>query len=146
LPPAAAAPPTPGTGSFTTQSSSLSPEELYRTALGDYTRGNYDLAITGFRDYVRNYPGTSQAGNSQYWLAESYFSQRNYHQAVQEFGVVLRDFGDSPKVPSALFKQGEAYLQLSDSGRASAAFCELVAKYPKTREAQLARERNPRCR
>ena len=128
------------------QSALLAPEEVYRNALNDYTKGNYDLAIAGFRTYIQNYPKTSLVPNAQYWLGESYYSQKNYAQAVEEFDVVIRDFPDSPKVPSALFKQGDAYLQTNDTKRATAVLCELMTKYAKTREAHLARERNIRCR
>jgi tol-pal system protein YbgF len=131
----------------------LPPEEIYKNALSDYTKGNYDLAIAGFRTYIENYPRTSLVPNAQYWLAESYYGQKNYAQAIQEFEVVIRDFPDSPKAPSALFKQGDALLQTGDTRRATAALCELTdtkSKYSKTREAQLAREkmreRNIRCR
>jgi tol-pal system protein YbgF len=127
------------------QQALLPPEDVYRSALNDYTKGNYDLAIAGFRTYIQNYPRTSLIPNAQYWLGESYYSQRNYAQAVEEFDVVIRNYPDSPKVPSALFKQGDAYHQMNDAKRETAALCELVTKYPKTREARLARERNVRC-
>jgi len=124
----------------------LPPEEVYKNALSDYTKGNYDLAIAGFRTYTQNYPRTSLVPNAQYWLGESYYSQKNYAQAIEEFDVVIRDFSDSPKVPSALFKQGDAYLQMGDTKRATTVLCELMNKHGKTREARLARERNIRCR
>jgi TolA-binding protein len=60
--------------------------------------------------------------------------------------VVVREHPDSAKVPSALFKQGEAHLQLGDSKQATAVFCELIGKHGKTREARLARDKNIRCR
>jgi TolA-binding protein len=60
--------------------------------------------------------------------------------------VVIREFPDSPKVPSALFKQGDAYQQAGDSKQAATVLCELIAKHGKTREARLAREKNVRCR
>ena len=118
---------------------------MYRNALSDYTNGNYGLAISGFRTYIQNYPKTSLVANAQYWLGEAYYSQKNYAQANQEFDVVIRDFPDSPKVPSALFKQGDALLQMGDTRRAIATLCELVTKHARTREARLARERNIRC-
>jgi tol-pal system protein YbgF len=114
--------------------------------LSDYTKGDYDLAIDGFRSYLKNYPRTSLAANAQYWLAECYFSQKNYTQAIDEFDVVTREYADSPKVPSALFKQGEAYLQMGDTKQATTVLCELISKHGKTREARLARDKNLRCR
>jgi tol-pal system protein YbgF len=124
----------------------LPPEELYKNALSDYTKGNYDLANAGFKTYIQSYPKTSLVPNAQYWLGESYYSQKNYAQAIEEFDVVIRDYPDSPKVPSALFKQGDAYLLLGDTKRATTVLCELLSKHPRTREARLARERNIRCR
>ena len=124
----------------------LPPEDLYKAALSDYTKGDYDLAITGFRTYVKAYPRTSLTPNAQYWLGECFFSQKNYAQAVEEFDVVVREYPDNPKVPSALFKQGEAYLQMGDTKQATTALCELIAKHGKTREARLARDKNVRCR
>ncbi len=124
----------------------LPPEELYKAALSDYTKGEYDLAITGFRTYLKSYPRTSLTPNAQYWLAECYFSQKNYTQAIEEFDVVIREYADNPKVPSALFKQGEAYLQAGDTKQATTVLCELINKHGKTREARLARDKNIRCR
>jgi len=124
----------------------LPPEELYKAALSDYTKGDYELAITGFRMYLKGYAQTSLAPNAQYWLGECYFSQKNYAQAVEEFDLVIREHPDNPKVPSAMFKQGEAYLQLGDTKQATGVFCELIGKHGKTREARLARDKNIRCR
>ena len=60
--------------------------------------------------------------------------------------MVIHEYPDSPKVPSALFKQGDAYLQAGDTKQATAVLCELINKYGKTREARLARDKNIRCR
>ena len=60
--------------------------------------------------------------------------------------MVVREYSDSPKVASALFKQGDAYLQLGDTKQATSVLCELINKYGKTREARLARDKNIRCR
>jgi len=121
------------------------PEEVYQSAMGDYQRGDFDFAIAGFRTYLRNYPETSLAADAHYWLADSYFSLKNYVQAIEEFGRMLRAYPDSGNIPGALLKQGEAYLALGDSRQAAATLCELIRKHPRTGEARLARERNVRC-
>ena len=141
-PPVPVAPPPPRPAPQTL----LPPEEIYKAALSDYTKGEYDLAITGFRSYLKAYPKTSMAPNAQYWLGECYYGQKNYPQAIEEFDVVIQEYPDSPKVPSALFKQGDAYLQAGDTKQATTVLCELINKYGKTREARLARDKNIRCR
>jgi len=59
--------------------------------------------------------------------------------------VVVRNYGNSPEAPLALFKLGEAYRELQDQEQATRVLCELTAKYPNTREAQLAAGQGLRC-
>src|SRR5688500_4254323 len=44
--------------------------ELYSQAYADYARGNYDLALQGYREYLRYYPDTDLSDNAQYWIGE----------------------------------------------------------------------------
>lgn len=119
----------------------VSPEELYRTALNDYARGSYELAISGFRSYLEWFPQTTLAPSTQYWLGEAYFSQGKFLEALHEFEGVVRGYPESPKVPSAMLKQGYAYLELKKIDQARGVFRELIKQFPKTSEARLARER-----
>ena len=123
-----------------------SSEEIYNAALSEYTEERYNLAITRFRSYLKDFPKTSMAPNAQYWLAESYYGQKNYPQAIEEFDLVIRDYPDSPKVPSALSKQADAYVQMGDTKQATGVLCWLINKYGGSREARLARDKNIRCR
>src|SRR5262245_43868584 len=50
------------------------PEQAYQAAYIDFSKGNYPLAIQGFREFVRRYPDSDLADNAQYWIGESFFS------------------------------------------------------------------------
>jgi TolA-binding protein len=41
-------------------------EQLFAAAYSDFSRGNYDLALSEFRQYVEIYPGSELADNAQY--------------------------------------------------------------------------------
>lgn len=145
LPPAAAAP-APGTApaaapAAPTAALGATPDEVYKAALNDYTKGNYDLAISGFRTYIQLFPKTSLVGNAQYWLGEAYYSQRNFPEAIREFETVIKSHADSNKVPSAMLKQGYAYLELGETARGTAVLRELMNRFKNSREARLAQER-----
>lgn len=118
-----------------------SPEKVYRDGLSDYTKGNYDLAIQSFRTYLTFYPKTSLVPNAQYWLAESYYSKREFLRAIREFDKLVRQHPGSSKVPSAMLKQGYAYLELGEPTQGQSVLRELVAKFPRSREARLAQDR-----
>ena len=51
---------------------------LYNNALRDYQAGKNDLAAQEFADYVKYYPNTDLAGNSNFYLADIQFRQGNY--------------------------------------------------------------------
>ncbi len=142
-PTVAAPPPSPGTPPVreTIEVAVLDPREIFRAANEDYVRGRYDLAILGFRDYLKRYPNTELASSSQYWIGECYLAQQNYAQAVEEFQKLLDVYPQSPKVPSALYKQGLAYLELGKTGKALKALETVSSQFPTTTEAGHAAER-----
>jgi len=55
----------------------LEPTEAYNQAKSDYDKGNFDLAIAGFENYLKQFPDASQADSAQYWIGECYYSGRN---------------------------------------------------------------------
>ena len=119
----------------------VNPKQLYDAAYLDLTKGKYNLAITGFSNYLKYFPETELADNAQYWLGECYYAKKNYTKAAIEFHQVLEDYSTGDKVPSALYKLGLSLLELKSVGQANKYFEELVNKYPHTQEAKLAQEK-----
>jgi TolA-binding protein len=78
-----------------------SADELYSHALSDYTKGNYESAINGFRSIVDLYPNFRRLPNARYWLGESYYSQKNYDQAIKEFELLIKQFPKSQEAKRA---------------------------------------------
>lgn len=119
----------------------VDPQKLYETSYLDLTKGNYDLAITGFTNYLKYFPETEMAGNAQYWLGECYYAKKNYTRAAIEFHKVLENYSTGAKVPSALYKLGLSLLELKSAIQAEKYLQELIEKFPNTQEAKLAQEK-----
>lgn len=117
------------------------PQALYQTAYSDYLRGNYDLAILGFRQYLESFPDTELADNASYWIGESYFSQGKYDQAIREFDKILGDYPRSDKTASAILKKGYAYAELGRGTDAALQLRRVIREFPDSDEANLARQR-----
>jgi tol-pal system protein YbgF len=117
------------------------PQALYQTAYNDYLRGNYDLSILGFRQYLESFPDTELADNASYWIGECYFSQGKYDQAIREFDNILRSYERSDKTASALLKKAYAYIELGQISRGVDQLRSVIETYPGTDEANLARQR-----
>jgi len=116
------------------------PDQLFSAAYGDYSKGNYDLAISEFRQYVATYPSSEMADNAQYWIGEALFGQKKFNEAIAEFDLVSAQFPKGDKVPAARFKKGMALLELGQRDTARAEFQALIRTYPRSNEAVLARQ------
>ena len=130
-----------GGGGSPGPSQTADPQALYQSAYNDYLRGNYDLAVRGFNEYLRSFPDTEQSDNAAYWIGECYFSQGRYRQAIGEFDKMLNRYPRSDKLASALLKKGYAYLELNQREQGVVQLQHVLRQYPGTDEANLARQR-----
>lgn len=117
------------------------PAQLYNSAYEDYMRGNYDLAIQGFSEYLRRYPETELADNALYWIGECNYSKKDYDKAIDTFTQLLNTYKTSDKAAAALLKKGFAYLEKGDKSQAVINLQYVVFEYPASPEATLAKER-----
>jgi tol-pal system protein YbgF len=117
------------------------PLSIYRSAYSDYHRGNFDLAIQGFTEFLRNNPGSDLADNAAYWIGESRLSQKKYAEAIQQFDSVIKNYSRSDKVPAALLKKGYAYMELGEKAQGIVQLQYVVHEHPRSNEASLARQR-----
>jgi tol-pal system protein YbgF len=120
------------------------PRELYSQAYADFARGNYDLAIQGFTEYMKNYPDTDFTDNAQYWIGECYYGKKEYEQAIDAWNTLFRDFESSDKVPDGRVKKGMALERLGRRSQALVEYRYVLDRYPDSPAARIARERlNP---
>lgn len=146
--PVAAVPPRPTTGA-------LQPQDIYQAAYIDFSKGSYSLAIAGFREFLRRYPDHELAGSAQYWIGEAYLAlargftdssqgdkaNESLEQAVQEFKKVQANYPRADKVPTALYKEALALIDLKQPALAQARLQYLVDNFPRAEETSMARER-----
>jgi tol-pal system protein YbgF len=128
-------------------------EESYQAAYLDFSKGLYPLAVSGFRDFLRRFPDSALADSAQYWIGEAYFSmaratasqpdkaRENLEQAVQEFRKVIVAYPRGSKVPTALYKEALALVELKQTALAQARLQYLIEHFPQSEEAPLAKER-----
>jgi tol-pal system protein YbgF len=134
-------PQAPPTGNPGGNGPSADPQALYNGAYNDYLKGNYDLAMREFQEYLDNFPGTDLADNATYWIGECYYRQRRFRQAVDQFDAVLAKFPRSDKVAAATLKKGYAHLELGERPQGVVQLRQVIRQYPNSDEANLARQR-----
>jgi tol-pal system protein YbgF len=117
----------------------ISADTLYHNALRDYTTGNYDLSRQEFNDYIRNFPSSDLASNSQFYLGEIFYSQDDYKDAITAYDLVITKYPLSTKQPSALLKKAQAENNLKEKTSAIRDLREVVNKYPGSDESRRAK-------
>jgi len=117
------------------------PVQVFSAAYGDYLRGNYQLAIEQFRQFLTRFPQSEQADDAQYWIGEAFFSQGLYDQALAELDLLLTTYPQGDKVPAARLKKGLALLALNQTENGIKELRQLFNEYPESAEAAAAKQR-----
>jgi len=129
-----------GVGDSTGTASSMG-VDYYDAAVHDLSTGNYDLAEVGFLQFLEKYPSSDLADDARYGLAETYYSRKNYDQAIEEFRRVIAMSPKGSKTPAAMLKLGLCYRALQNSRDASKVWQDLISSFPYSDEAKVAQQR-----
>jgi tol-pal system protein YbgF len=119
----------------------MSPQEAYSMAYNDYLKGNYDLAIDGFKLYRQQFPASPLADNALYWIGECRYSQKKYEEAIDAFDELILSYPQGDKAAAAHLKKGLSFIELGRKPEALAALKLLVAKYPLEEESRIAQDK-----
>ena len=122
-------------------STHLSPKEVYNMAYSDYRKGNFELAIDGFKMYREQFPESPLADNSLYWIGECYFSQKKYAEAIEQFNELLLHYPRGDKIPAAYLKKGISLMELGKKEESIVVFKLLISKYPLEEETKIAQQK-----
>ncbi len=126
-------PPPPAAGSAAGAAApAVSAETSYNNAYRDYMKGQNDLALQEFADYVKNFPDTADAPTAQYYIGYIYFnSGTNYADAAKAFDDVLERWPENPKTADAMYYKGVALQKLGQKTAAAKVLKDYIAKYPR---------------
>ncbi|MBN1272602.1 MAG: tol-pal system protein YbgF [Candidatus Aminicenantes bacterium] len=119
----------------------LSPLEVYNNAMADYLKGNFALAIEGFKLYLEKFPESPLADNSLFWIGECYFSLKQYPEAITSFNDLILNYPEGDKIPTAYLKKGLSLIELDKRDEAIAVFRLLISKFPYEEDAKIAQEK-----
>ena len=116
-------------------------KKLYELNLSLYRSGNVKEAIAGFKNFLSKYPKSSLADNAQFWIGECYMSLGKYEQAILAYQDVMKKYGKGNKVPGSMLRQAIAFNEIKDKTSAKLLLKKLIKRYPKSKEAAIARKK-----
>jgi tol-pal system protein YbgF len=119
----------------------IEPTDAYRQAKSDYDKGNFELALAGFQNYVAQFPDTTQTDKAQYWVGECYYSLKDFNKAIAAFAKVITNYPKSDKIAGAKLKIGLSYLNERNPTKAKEYLHKVIKEHPGTNEAAIAKDR-----
>ncbi|HXO19818.1 MAG TPA: tol-pal system protein YbgF [Thermoanaerobaculia bacterium] len=119
----------------------VDPKALYEAAYNDYLKGNYDLSMREFQEYLANFPDTDLSDNATYWIGETFYRQRKFRQAIEQYDLVMSRYPRGDKLASAQLKKAYAFLELGERSQGIGLLRQVVRQHPTSDEANLARGR-----
>lgn len=115
-------------------------QQTYQIAYNLIKEKKYNEAVAALQKMLKKYPSGQFAANAHYWLGELYGLMGNNEKSAEEFGAVVKNYADSPKVSDAQLKLGLLYAAAFKWGEAKSAFKKVINRYPGTASARLASE------
>ena len=118
-----------------------SDQDNYQSAFEVLRNSDYEEAARAFEQFLAVFPSSPLADNAQYWLAETYYVQRQYMAALPAFQLVVDEYPGSSKLPDALLKIGYCNYELQQWDAARDSLERVIREFPATTAARLATQR-----
>ncbi|MEK6578707.1 MAG: tetratricopeptide repeat protein [Bdellovibrionota bacterium] len=121
--------------------STANPSDLFEKAKTHFDAKEYEAAIHGFTDYLKN-PRAKSSEAAIFFRAESYFAIKDYKNAIIDYSKFPEKFTKSKRMPAALLKIGQSFEGLGMKNDAKPFYQELTEKFPKSPEAKKAKAKH----
>jgi len=118
----------------------VSGQAMYDVALAKYNLEKYDESRAAFDAFMGKYPKSDLVPNALYWKGETYYSQKDFAQAILSFKDVTSRYPKHSKAAAALLKIGMSYERVGDKDNAIFYLRALVEDFPKSSPATMARK------
>jgi tol-pal system protein YbgF len=130
-----------GAGQQGAESMPSNERDAYQMAYNDFLRGEYAMAIEGFRNYLASYPQGNNRENARYYLAEALFNQGDFEGAVEEYDTFILNHPDSPLLVNAKYKKALSFLESNQTPSGVILLRQIINQYPESNESRLASEK-----
>jgi tol-pal system protein YbgF len=120
--------------------------QAYRQAMILFKSKKYPEAVLAFSSFIERYADHPLAGSAQFYVGESYFRQKEYKLAIEEFQRVLTSYDRSSAVPETLRQIADAeehVRQAEDALKHRQLLLSLFPQSPSAQAVQLASKGAP---
>ena len=121
-------------------------KRMFDAALASFRGGEFEAAQNTFADFLGRYPQSGYGNSALFWLGNAQFVLKNYPAAVASFRKMIARSPSYARVPEAWLAISNCQLELKDLALARKTLEDLVANYPQSEAADIAKERLARMK
>jgi outer membrane protein assembly factor BamD (BamD/ComL family) len=115
-------------------------DAVFLSADANFATGRYDSAMVFFESYLNlNKRRETFTVSAKIGVAQCLEQMGRFADAAESYLKVQREHSADPFAPDALFGAARCYELLKDLPKAEAAYKDLIERYPKSRQANLAK-------
>jgi tol-pal system protein YbgF len=112
----------------------------YDAAYNAFKEKKYKESREKFEQFMKEFPNDKLTPNAYFWIAETYYNERDFEGAILSYESLLKKYPQSEKSPGALLKQGLSFDEIGDRKTAKVILEQLIERFPKSREAEAAKK------
>jgi len=116
-------------------------KDVYLAGYQAFKDGKTAEARTKLTSVLKDYPDNEYSDNARFWIAESYYKDRNYEDAILTYEELLKKNPKSDKVPGAMLKQGLSFYALKDEKTGNIILEKLIKQFPNSEQAKAAKKK-----
>jgi len=103
--------------------------KAYDKAKAAYNQREYNTAVAGLTSFLENYPRSSLASLSRFYLAETYRQMKLYENAIAQYDDFIVKNTYTPLVPTAIYWKAFSLQQLDRYDEASSAYNSIILHF-----------------
>lgn len=113
---------------------------IFNEAYRQFQQGSFEIAASGFKELLDEYPSSSLADDALYYMAICWEEAGQSHRAIEDLVVLYYMYPASEWAPGAIFRAGDIYGAHGAEAERDRLFDLLLTSYPHSDEAALVRE------
>jgi tol-pal system protein YbgF len=107
------------------------PKAQYNYAYGLLMKRDLPKAEAALKAFLANHPKHDLADNATFWLGETYYTRKNYQEAIRVYYDAYKKYPKGNKAPAVLLKLGMSLATIGEKESACSAYDELAKSHPK---------------
>ncbi len=107
------------------------PKAQYDYAYGLLMKRDLPKAEAALKAFLANHPKHELADNATFWLGETYYTRKNYQEAIRVYYDAYKKYPKGNKAPAVLLKLGMSLATIGEKESACSTYDELAKSHPK---------------